>query len=145
MRKAAATLDRLQDDPHARELAKAHEFARQWRQVEQVAQRAEGRAEGVEVGRAEGVEVGRAEGVEVGRAEGVEVGRAEGVEVGRAEGVEVGRAEGVEVGLRRAVLEICEVLGVVVPTEGTRALSTMNAASLERLLVAIKTARAWPR
>jgi hypothetical protein len=105
MHKAAATLDRLQDDPHARELAKAHEFARQWRQIEQVAQRAEG----------------------------------------RSEGVEVGRAEGVEVGLRRAVLEICEVLGVVVPTEGTRALSTMNAASLERLLVAIKTARAWPR
>jgi flagellar biosynthesis/type III secretory pathway protein FliH len=121
MRKAAATLDRLQDDPQARELAKAHDFARQWRQVEQAAQRAEGRAEGVEVGRAEGVEVGR------------------------AEGVEVGRAEGVEVGLRRAVLEICEVLGVVVPTEGTRALATMNGASLERLLVAIKTARTWPR
>jgi predicted transposase/invertase (TIGR01784 family) len=105
MRKAAATLDQRQDDPHARELAKAHEFARQWRQVEQAAQRAEG----------------------------------------RAEGVEVGRAEGVEVGLRRAVLEICEALGVVVPTEGARALATMNAASLERLLVAIKTARAWPR
>lgn len=102
MRKAAATLDRRKDDPDARELAKAHDFARQWRQA---AQRAEG----------------------------------------RAEGVEEGRAEGVEVGLRRAVLEICQVLGVAVPAQGAAALTTMNAASLERLLLAIKTARAWPR
>ena len=38
----------------------------------QEAERAQGRAEGVERGRAEGVEQGRAEGVEQGRAEGVE-------------------------------------------------------------------------
>jgi len=62
MLKATAILDRLQDDPQARRLADALEFARQWRPIEEAAQRAEARAEGLE----EGLEAGREQGLEAG-------------------------------------------------------------------------------
>lgn len=50
MLKATAILDRLQDDPQARQLADALELARRWRPIEEAAQRAEARAEGLEQG-----------------------------------------------------------------------------------------------
>ena len=62
MLKATAILDRLQDDPQARQLADALELARQWRPIEEAAQRAEARAEGL----AEGIEAGREQGLEAG-------------------------------------------------------------------------------
>lgn len=58
MLKATAILDRLQDDPHARQLADALELARRWRPIEEAAQRAEARAEGLEAGREQGLEAG---------------------------------------------------------------------------------------
>ena len=50
MLKATAILDRLQDDPQARQLADALEFARRWRPIEEAAHRAEARAEGIQEG-----------------------------------------------------------------------------------------------
>lgn len=78
MRKAAAILDRLQDDPQARHLADALEFARLWQPIEEAAQRAEARAEG----REQGIEAGREQGLEIGlRRAVVAVCQAHGVDV----------------------------------------------------------------
>jgi uncharacterized protein len=75
-----------------------------------------------------------------GKVEGLREGEARGEARGKAEGLREGEAKG----LRAAVLDACELLGIV-PTEAQRAgLEAMNVAELGALRQALKRGRRWP-
>jgi hypothetical protein len=66
------------------------------------------------------------------------------VKFGEDRGLEQGREQGFERGLRLAVLDLCELLGVV-PTDAQRTrLEAMRVDELETLRQALKQTRRWP-
>jgi hypothetical protein len=77
--------------------------------------------------------------------QGLELGRREGLELGRREGLGEGLALGAKQSLQRVIEATCELLGVALgPAEMTQ-LQTLDAASLEVLLMELQTHRRWPR
>jgi hypothetical protein len=75
----------------------------------------------------------------------VKFGEDRGLERGLKRGLEQGREQGLERGLRLAVLDLCELLGVV-PTDAQRArLDAMRVDELEALRQALKQTRRWPK
>lgn len=59
------------------------------------------------------------------------------------EGVEEGKRQGLTVGLRRAVLDLCEVLGIEVTAERQAELAAAEPAEIEALCERIKRERRW--
>jgi hypothetical protein len=95
---------------------------------------------GLDAVRAEGEARGQAEGLREGEAKGLREGKEEGLREGEAKGLREGEAKG----LRAAVLDACELLGIV-PTEAQRAsLEAMGVGELEALRQALKRERRWP-
>ncbi|MCU0682777.1 MAG: hypothetical protein MUF34_11100, partial [Polyangiaceae bacterium] len=113
-----------------------------------VAELAEARAReselrGREAGLREGEAKGLREGHERGQAEGEARGKAEGLREGHERGQAEGETRGKAEGLRIAVLDACELLGIV-PTDAQRAqLAAMTVGELETLRQALKRERRW--
>ena len=71
--------------------------------------------------------------------------KAEGKAEGRAEGKAEGKVEGRTEGLRKAVNQLCEVLGIVLDEHRRLSLAAMSDTELDALSDALARERRWPR
>jgi len=76
--------------------------------------------------------------------EGLKKGLNKGLNKGRKEGLNKGRKEGLEEGLRRAILEMCDLLGLRLEEAHRAHLDTLDVEGLERLCERIKAEKGWP-
>jgi flagellar biosynthesis/type III secretory pathway protein FliH len=119
MARAAQSLEQLSDDPKAARLAQEREDSAMFYRM--------------------GLAMSRREGLEKGRQEGLEEGLQKGLEEGLQKGLEEGR-----LGIQRAILRVCQALGVEVTPSRQESLQTASNQRLQEWLDAICTRRAWP-